>query len=216
MSQIIKLYQTLFIFQKSAQTISTLTKFIYDKQLEEKMADNESDNLMMTMINHVILETNIFLEEYNERFGKYNNPELDLRIRGIKEICRPIIRRINKWKGLKDYRNEIIAHPWYSKGEKFTLPGSKRYNVPTRWIDVIVLAIFIEQTYAIIYTDFRKESDEALGYLLSGYETLPLIPDNLDSINADIKILETEVNDLCSKNRKNYRIKIDEIKRLGK
>jgi hypothetical protein len=83
-----------------------------------------------------------FIDEYNEHLAPTKHPEFADRIKRLKQITKPVISRINRWKDLKDYRNNVLAHNLRIKEESFFSKGFKKkfYNAPHSNSEIIFLA----------------------------------------------------------------------------
>lgn len=82
--------------------------------------------------NYQIIIICSLLDEFDKQFIPLKYPEHSEKILKVKEITKPIKKRINKWKDLKNYRNYILAHNLREKdisifSEKYT---KKTYKIP--------------------------------------------------------------------------------------
>jgi len=92
--------------------------------------------------NMIILKANAFLDEYNQEFNISKFPEFKDHILRIKISCKPILRVINKWSGIKSYRNEILGHNLRKDGESIFL-NQTEYKIPYTNYDHLALCDLI-------------------------------------------------------------------------
>lgn len=198
--------QSLFIFQKCRITISSISQFAYD-ELRSEYEQKQNTPLMISIINMILLETSVFFEEYHNCFNS-RDQNLNNRIRVIKDICKPITREINRWKDLKNYRNEIVAHPWRNKKGEFVLPGSNHYKIPRTWVDIFTLGLYIQYIHDLIYAEFKIEHQKSLEkYYNHENEIIPQVT-SLETYNELNENMVNLVNKACEENNKSYRLRI--------
>lgn len=201
------LHCSLYIFFKCQATISRIGKYVHGQLVRKEMGD---EVLLMALINHLILETTSFLDEYHKKFIGHDTPEIDQRIKDIKSICKPIWKKINQWKDISKYRNEIIAHPWYDNHGQFTLPGLPKYNIPRNWVEIIILGHYIQYLYTMIYHEFNVEIEEARKLIHDDFETTNPAPQKYESLNQETIELAHEVHALCQKHGKTYLLRVQQ------
>lgn len=190
----IKLYQSLFILFKCNQTVGE-TWELYQR--------NKGSNFLLF---HMILEVENFMEEYKSYFNCKNIPQYKKRINQIRNIIKPILKEINKWK-LSGFRNNIIAHPWRN-GREFISPDSKEYTAPKNEFEFLLLKNYINYIWSLIAAEFEKEDLKAQEYMyhLSG---TPRGERDFSSINEIQKNLVKDVNSRCKEYDKDYYLKIE-------
>lgn len=201
------LHYNLYIFFKCNATISRIARYVHERLIRKEMDD---EDLIMPMINHLILETTCFLDEYHKNFIRHNDPEVEKRINDIKSICKPIWKKINQWKDISKYRNEIIAHPWYDTHGTFTLPGLPKYNIPRNWVEIILLGHYVQYLYSMIYHEFSVEIEEARSIIHDDFETTNPSPQKYENLNQETMGLAKEVHELCKKYKKTYFLKVQQ------
>lgn len=197
----IKLFETLFILYKCKQTINNLWNIVTRENKILKGIKHEETAILY----HIILEVVNFNDEYNTYFNPKYFINYKERILSIKEINKPIIKKINEWK-LKEFRNNIIAHPWRKDG-KFTHPDSLIYNVPKNILEFSLLINYINYSFILIENEFKTEIHEAIQYMLSISEIQKNEKDYSNLNNEQINLVEN-VNLKCKKLNKNYQLSV--------
>jgi hypothetical protein len=198
----INLYESLFILHKCQLNIDRLWKLI---EVSEGQLNSNSDySLLFTY--HINLEAVNFLDEYNGDFVTKTESEYLARVKETRKITAPILKRINKWKDLQKFRNNIIAHPWRDKG-RFVVPNSGYYNIPRNWFEIAVFVNLLKYVWSMIRIEFLLELKSSLEYIATIQTPAPPANDYLN-LNADHYNMATEVNDICQSLKKKYYLKV--------
>jgi len=195
-----KLYESLFILHKCQLNIDILWKMIDPSE----NSSNITEQNIHLFVYHINLEAVSFLEEYNGDFLKNIEVEYHNRVKEIRKIGAPILKRINKWKDLEKFRNNIIAHPWRNKG-KFVMPG--KYNIPSNLLEIAVFVNLLKYVWSMIRIEFLKELNQAIKYI----DTLKIqttATTDYSTLNEDHYNMVHEVNSLCKLLNKKYYLKV--------
>ncbi len=197
-----KLLESLFILHKCQLNIDRLWKLI---EVSEGELNSNSDYALLFTY-HINLEAVSFLDEYNGDFVSRTETEYAIRVKEVRKITAPIIKRINRWKDLEKFRNNIIAHPWRDRG-KFVVPNTGYYNIPRNWFEIAVFVNLLKYTWSMIRIEFLEELQTAIEYI-STLQTPPPPPNNYSNLNADHLRMANEVGDICKTLGKNYGLKV--------
>lgn len=189
----IKLYQSLFILFKCNQTVN---------KTWELYQENRGNNFLLF---HMVLEIENFKEEYKGYFNCKNISEYKKRINQIRYIIKPVFKEINKW-NLRQFRNNIIAHPWRNGGE-FISPDSKEYEVPKNDFEFLLIKNYINYIWSLIAAEFEEEFIIANEYMFKISEK-PKREKDYSNVNSIQENLVKEVNSRCKKYDKDYYLKI--------
>jgi hypothetical protein len=81
-----------------------------------------------------------FIDEYNEEFTFLKHQEYSERIKRLKQITKPAMKKLNLWKDLKNYRNYFLAHNLrINKKSIFdTQFKTKYFNIPHTNAEIIL------------------------------------------------------------------------------
>ena len=197
-----KLYESLFLFHKFHLALEE-QKIQLQLVIESK---NKFERNHILMTNYIVMESVSFLEEYNQNFYRCE-VEYKREVLLVRKMVAPILKRVNLWKDLKDYRNNIVAHPWRNKEKKFVVPDINKYNVPRNWFEHIVLVNLIGYIYNIIREVFKKE------FLLMFKYMETLIPKEKErndyrELTNDHVAMALEVDEIAKKEGFKYDMKI--------
>ncbi|MBO6186527.1 MAG: hypothetical protein J6O88_17870 [Chryseobacterium sp.] len=198
----IKFYESLFILYKSKQAINNLWSKL--KQNDGLLKGFEYSDT--PLLYHIILEVVNFNEEYNLYFNKVYLNIYQERVQELKDINKPIFKKINQWR-LKDFRNNIIAHTWRNKN-KFTHPDSDIYLIPKNALEFSLLVNYINYAWSIIENEFEIELNHAINYMISIASNIQKRNKDYNNLNDDqIKLVE-EVNLKCMEYKKSYHLSV--------
>ena len=197
-----RLYESLFILHKCNLNISSLLELILEKIHQENPNEDET----MLLAHYLQMESVSFMVEFKENLYQYSEKEYSQRISDIQKITKPIFKRINKWKDLNKYRNNIIAHPWRDSG-KFVIPNSQAYNVPKSWLEITVLAHYIKYVWAMVGAEFKKEITDSLIYMQKTYPYNPVKID-FSGLNEDQMKMAAEVDSIRKELGRNYYLRV--------
>ena len=198
-----KLYESLFLFHKfhiALQEQKTQLQLVVESK--NKFARN---HILMT--NYIVMESVSFLDEFDQNFYHRCEEEYKSKVLLIRKTTAPIFKRIKQWKDLKDFRNNIIAHPWRDKNKRFVVPDINKYKVPRNWFQHIVLVNLIGYIYNIIREVFKKEFPLMFKYMES------LVPKEKEKTNykmltEDHVAMALEVDAIAEKEGFKYDMKV--------
>ncbi|MBL7722912.1 MAG: hypothetical protein JNK27_02130 [Chitinophagaceae bacterium] len=202
MTEPVKLYESLFILHKCNLNISRLLELILEKIHQANF--NEDEALLLAQ--YLQMESVSFIAEFKENLYIHSEKAYSQRIADIQKITRPIFNRINKWKDLNKYRNNIIAHPWRDSG-KFVIPNSPTYNVPKSWLEITVLGHYMKYVWAMVAAEFIREIRDSLSYMNKTYPFSP-VPIDFSGLNEDQLKMAAEVDSIRKELNKNYYLKV--------
>jgi hypothetical protein len=118
-----KLHESLFILFKCSRTVNRVYKALEEHR--EKGILRSFNHYSHNLAYYVIMESNSFLDEYNKFFIVSNvEPEYMDRVRIVRDVLNPLVKKINNWKDLSLYRDNIVAHGWRDKknGKRLIVP----------------------------------------------------------------------------------------------
>lgn len=200
-----KLHESLFILHKCDLNIRTVWDAINRHQNQGALIPLHHFTINLT--HYIILETQSFLEEYEKYFVAKNvEIEFSERVLIARKLCKPLFQQIAKWKGLKDFRDNIIAHPWRN-GNKIIIPLNRKFDIPRTWIEFQFLKDLVHYMHEIISGELTIEMNESLFY---GNELSEAVPAkfSIDKINEEIKTLHEKLSKNRELKNRNYNIEI--------
>jgi hypothetical protein len=210
-----RLYESLYIFMRYSQDIKFLMELLIDfgyhqrKQNEWGLKDKAH---YVVLYNTILMNVCSYLDEYNKNFSTECEPEYKSRILEAKKIAKPAYKEISKWKDLKDYRNNMIAHNFRIDGKDFSFNMLGQYNAPRTYRDIVLLRKHLIMINSIIQAEFEFEMTKINSYIDS-FEVIEQ-KINYDNIENDLVNLLNQINLLCAAHNKNYRLKTDQFMNL--
>ena len=198
-----KLFESLYILHKCYLNTKLAWEAIDTHQQKGPLFARY--HFTQNLSHYIMLEAISFLDEYNSNFTELKvEKEYHERLRIVKLVCRPIIRQINKWKDLKRFRNNIIAHPWRENGN-LIVDMDENYIVPRSWIEIRFLKDLINYVHSIIVEEFSIEFNYSMYYGDALKRNLDPIMD-MDTINNSVLSILSQSQELMNKNKRDYNV----------
>ncbi|SRR6266536_240428 len=205
-----KLYESLYIFARYAQDIKYLFELMIDSGYRERKADewNRKDLAhYITLYNTILLDVCSYIDEYNKHFLTKAEPQFKERILSVKKIAKPALKKVNEWTGLKEYRNQMIAHNFRVNEDAFSFNRLGQYNAPRTYSDIALLRKYLMMVQTIIEAEFQSELPYVNPYIKS-FEVQKQ-KTNYETIEEDITGVVEEINSLCESNNKPYALQMN-------
>lgn len=95
----------------------------------------EDDDVKYIATNFILVQVSAFLEEWRI-FRSFGEKHED--VRETTQIAKPALERIERWKGVREYRNSMIAHTRRKSTETPLLVGDVS-NVPSNYAEQMLL-----------------------------------------------------------------------------
>jgi len=147
--------------------------------------------------NMMILKANAFLDEYNSKFNISRYPDNKDSIMRIKKVCRPILKKINKWSGIKPYRNEILGHN-LRRNDVSLFTMESEYKLPYTSFDYLALCDLIFLIAEQFRFEFKEEilenTDRILNDNISNPRQNTCSVEELASIRVEVEKLRSETS----------------------
>lgn len=147
--------------------------------------------IIPALLNHYLIITCSFLDEWNDELNPTKIPEFKERILKLKNKTKPIFKRINKWTGIKNFRNSILAHNLRNKG-KSVFEGEEpiRYNTPNKPNEVLFLHTLINLIVRYLIADFQDIETQPSR---KAEEIFTLHSEKID-IETELKAISNEID----------------------
>lgn len=147
---------------------------------------------MIASIGELVMITSLsWLEEYEEQITPINLPEYQDKVSKYKYICKPVVKRIKKWSGLREYRNVVLAHNLKISGVSVFSPNFKpiELKLPGDETEMILLISLIEFACNLFIQIFHDENEIKIVYL---FDKLKRITERID-FNDDFSDIQKSV-----------------------
>jgi len=203
----VRIYESLYIFSRYEQDIRYFMKLIkdfgYDKKGQNDWTNKEISHYQI-LYNTILMNTCSYLDEYNKNFLINAEYKFHERIKTLKKIAKPAIKKLNEWKDLRTYRNQIVAHNFRIDGNDFSFKKLGQYKAPRTYLDIVMLRKHLMMIHGIISAEFENELKNVNSIL----DNFSVQEQQIDYSNVenDLKTLLSEINNLCKENLKPYRL----------
>lgn len=170
-------------------------------QMEGWNASRKYSELLQTInLNYLVVFANSYLDEFNRYFNPTCYPEYADNILAFRRVIAPALRRIKKWKHLKEYRNELLVHNYRVKDKSVfaTDHQPQVYNAPSKDQEILLLVdliILINMQLLPFFTDETNRLITSREKLTDRYKTKS---DPVD-YRKDIAEITREVEELKKK-----------------
>lgn len=205
-----KIYESLYIFSRYEQDIRYLMELLidfgYNKKGQNDWTPKETSHYQ-TIYNTILMDTCSYVDEYNKNFLNNAEQQFHSRIKTVKRIAKPALKKVNEWKDLRSYRNQMIAHNFRIDGDDFSLKKLGQYIAPRTYLDIVMLRKHLMMIHGIIMAEFNSELKNINPFL----NTFPVQKQQIDysNVEADLISVLTEINKLCINNAKPYELRVD-------
>jgi hypothetical protein len=161
-----------------------------------KVDERDEKILYLATFSLIIIHTISFLDEYNKFLVGGNEEEKQI-IADIKKTVRPAIKRINKWKELRLFRNNVLAHNLRDTKKMSSVfeRGLENYDIPQGGADLHVLFSCISMVKDSFESAFRYKL-QAFQERLNSKPRLPVLStfNNMAEVNSEVEAIRLEIN----------------------
>jgi hypothetical protein len=219
MNTISNVHTCLYILNECHNTIERLY-FEFDKYSRIGIP-YDKNTFQHEIGKYIILNAASFIDEYEIYFTqtKKSNkrpkpiePECVQRIKDLDEIIKPILITINRWGGIKKYRDNFVAHMNRSGWNHKTLiiAFQERYDAPRQFWEFQLLRDLIHIMFGVISQEFKTELTEAYFCANTLKPTINPLKDN-SNIQAELENMVNGFNNISRQQGKEYSLNIPEI-----
>ncbi len=159
----ISVYHIIHFAQLIDKTFSSLEQLTNTKIFDDNKNEELRTTILINACSQMLLFTNSLYDEYSTYFviTKARNQEEKIKVGQAREILKPVFKKINEWKEIRDFRNHILAHNLRIQKEGnesiFISKGINGYNIPERIADFAFLIQCIDLIKQVVYKMFKNE-----------------------------------------------------------
>lgn len=178
MNTISNFHSSLYILHRCHENIETVFFEFANYQAADSKRHFHSSPLLR---NYLILEAASFLDEYEYNFLETPNrqgkvyrqrrmpthsiePEFCDRIEKLHTVIVPVLRTIGRWRGIRQYRNNYVAHSSradWNADNKLRISGQECYDAPRTVSEFQVMRDLIHLVFGLIAQEFKMELIDA-------------------------------------------------------
>ncbi len=129
-------------------------------QVPSRKEYNVDEAIIESLWFQIILKSCSFLEEWDSFLAVKTNKVDQQRVLLIKKVVAPARKEIGKWKDLKKFRNEVIAHNLRNSNKSFSLDDMHTYNCPNTTEELYYLVSYLERMITVLTTNFGSKTVE--------------------------------------------------------
>lgn len=206
-SSIEVLFSLYLSIEQNFDALTYYSRFIEDKNLKssetkEKLPERDftiDAAIIESLWFQIILHSCSFLEEWDKVLGIQNEKRYADEILEVKKIVSPAGRAVKKWKDLKRFRNEVIAHSFRNKKGDISLYTMSHYNCPQNEQELYYLVCLLNRMTMVLADRFSKKMDVF-------FENYTSLVQEAYQINSVTNPTTTELNEALNKVDKNINI----------
>ncbi|WP_321371111.1 hypothetical protein [uncultured Draconibacterium sp.] len=204
-----KLQDSLLILNKIAGEMMLRTLSILKAEAFDAHRINEFGIdlvILQSLLDRNIIDACSYLEEYEKYFGVKTELCYEEKIKQIKRINKPFIKRIKKWNNLQSVRNSFIAHNLRTNKHEMVFKGKLEFNAPRNPYETELLNHCIQFVHAIVVKEFQAELEQAKSNIK--FEVNQFNAMSHEECWEEMEKLVTKVNSIIKEEGKAYSIKI--------
>jgi hypothetical protein len=151
----IAIYHLVFLGNLIEKTISSFSNII------GKVEDSDETVLWESTNSIILIRTISFLDEF-DKFVKSSDPDLGKSINDIKKTVKPALIQIKKWKDIREFRNNVLAHNLRFGKTPISIfsRGLGSYDIPQTGADVAVLVSCVSMIKKTFESTFRLKLEK--------------------------------------------------------
>lgn len=202
-----KIYESLYIFSRYKQDIRYLFEIMIDSGYRERKQNDwnlKDQTHYVALYNTILLNSCSYLDEYNKHFLANSETKFHERIKSIKRIAKPALKEIYKWTGLRNYRNQMIAHNFRVDEREFSFNLIGEYDAPRTYADLALLRKHLMMIQGIIEAEFRSELPNLNAFINSFPVRKPV--KQHPNVENELRSVLSEINHLCDIRGKDYNL----------
>lgn len=156
---LISIYVTI---EQNFDALNFFNTFLSEKTLESITIPSRQEHqideaIIESLWFQIILKACGFLDEWDTFLGIKTNKEDYDKLMRIKKNVAPARKEIMKWKDLKNFRNEIVAHNLRNSKKDFSMDDIDSYNCPRSINELYYLVMFLKRMVDVLKINFHQE-----------------------------------------------------------
>ncbi|WP_461640003.1 hypothetical protein [Labilibaculum euxinus] len=155
----------------------------------EKSSSEVDTTIIDALRFQFLLQVCSFLDEWDDFTGVKAKSEFDERIKIIKTVVKPARKAIKRFKDIKKFRNEIIAHNYRDGNMKYSFHNLAFYNIPNSNGEMYLVLYSLGRMLDVLLTNFPNEYNIAHKLLLQELKKTPISRELMEE-NEIKKIIE--------------------------
>lgn len=166
--------------------------------------DMVNDTIHEALIYQILLKTSSFMDEWSNIFGVRTESDDQNKIITVKKIAKPAIKHINSWRGLREYRNQFIAHNFRNNEGQNVFLNKIQYHVPNSNGEIYLLVLALEKAINTVALFFPETMSKIIRVLpdkfIDELKYEPLSKQEILTIQNQLDAVENNLADISMKN----------------
>jgi len=210
-----RIKESLYIFAKYQSDIAFLFQTLMDLGYHVKGDGDWTPKERVhyvTIYNTVLLNICSFVEEYDNHFLAFAESEFKQRVLSVKKIAKPAYKKVKEWKGLQQYRNNMIAHTLRIDKDEFSFSKLGDYDSPRTYLELVIIRKYFMMVYTIILMEFDEELSTINNFARNFNQKNP--PRKHEDAEVELKRVVEEINSLLEDYNSGKYLLLDQFEKL--
>lgn len=166
---VLTLWSLFVLIDQHFTALFTYRQLLNDIDELDTEEDVSLDTIREALIYQILLKTCAFIDEWDQHLGLKTEPEFADEIIKVKKVVKPARRILERWKGLRKFRNHAIAHNHRDeKGNHIYFEDSRFYHTPETIGDLAFLLFALEKMVKILAGVFPQQFTNAVNLSVGG------------------------------------------------
>lgn len=130
---------------------------LLNSDIPERSEHSVDESVIESLWFQIIMQSCAFLEEWDEFLGVKTSDNDKEKIMALKKAVAPARKEIMKWRDIKSFRNEVIAHNMRNSKKEFSLEEMHSYSCPQTSYEIFYLVKFLAEMMNIFKLYYPEE-----------------------------------------------------------
>ena len=219
MNKISNFHSSLFILSECDETIECL--YLEFNSHKQTGSEYHKSDFLLCLKDYIIMEVASFLDEYQIYFTRTKKTnqrpkpieqEYEQRIHNLREVIKPILETVNRWRDIDEYRDNYVAHKNRSGFpiKSLKISSQEPYDAPRKFFEIQLLRDLIHIMFGLISQEFKLELTDAF-FRAKSVKSVVNPCKNNDSIEKELQDMVTEFNNISAKQGRAYTLNASAI-----
>lgn len=218
MNKISNFHSSLFILNECHENIERL--YFEFSTNDHSGSEYYKNSHLLDIRNYIIMEVASFMDEYEIYFvqtkttskrAKPIEEEYQHRVKLLQEIVHPILNTLSRWTGIREYRDNFVAHVYRSRWENvLKIPSQEPYDAPRKYWEVQLMRDLVHMIFGLISQEFKMELIDAF-FIGRSLKSVMNPCKNNDEIEIELKKMVDDFTQIIQQKGKAYTLNVSDI-----
>ena len=166
------------------------------KRLKDKIPFYEMSGIRLSFHSNLLVNIVSLNDELENYLFKYKSQDkkVNEKIKSYRFIVDPILKDFKKWRDLRSFRNNVLAHNFRINRDNFKSvhlsKGISSYDIPDSQFDLVIIFKYfsiLSKVCEEIFSDEYKEAKNIADSVLAPTKKQQLITNEIDNYNSIIE-----------------------------